>query len=124
MRSRRWLFGLIVLVAAFAVPQNPVKAQADRECAEGRYAEIRYFVANVRSQQLRVARSGETIVTLQFEPGALIGVCYERLGPRGEMIGDVVIRASRGARSNPADQTNSLGGFPVVLRLDDVEVTR
>src|SRR5688572_15835679 len=57
--------------------------------------------------------------------GGIGGRVLRRLGPRGEMSGDVVIRATPGARTNQADRRLvTSGGSPVVVTLKGVEVTR
>jgi hypothetical protein len=77
--------------------------------------EILMFTSDT-SAQLLISRNGVLLSTVQVPPRRIISISYDRLGPDGELTGDVVITI----RPGPSDEKAS----PLVMALEAVEVTR
>jgi hypothetical protein len=118
MRSVRRITAAVVIAGAL-IPINDVIAQAEAGC-EGKNLVLFSSDGNTR---LTVTRDGAPLFTMDLAPGLLLRACYDRLGARGELAGDVVVRAVPGARpSAGATGVVTMGGSPVVLTLTNVEV--
>jgi hypothetical protein len=90
---------------------QPQRRQAD-ECAT---KSARTLFGSTERPQLSVRRAGAEVFKLLLVPNLIVSVCYDELGPDGELTGDLVIRMSPGVGAV---------GSPMVMTIADAAVVR
>src|SRR5688500_13692005 len=85
------LIAAIVTVAAGWSLSDPAAAQQQRPEVACAGKALSMFGSTGRPP-LTVRRDGADVFKMQIVPGLIVTICYDQLGPDGELTGDIAIR--------------------------------
>jgi hypothetical protein len=119
-KSLPWRLAPSLAVGAFLITGALLRAQDSAGCQS--------FFSRDREQIITITRDGAVLSTLHIPQETFVVICYDRLGPDGELIGNLSIRARRppaiGERTGTSGGLDDLmRGAPLVMTLNNVTVT-